>query len=64
MGFRIDLKLHQKEGVMMDFIEAVESRISRRGFAEKNEKTTLEKILRTANRCPSYMNTQPWEVLW
>jgi nitroreductase len=47
----------------MDFIETVESRISRRGFLPKKiEKTTLEKILKTANRCPSYMNTQPWEV--
>jgi len=47
----------------MDFIETMESRISRRGFLpRKIEKAALEKILKTANRCPSYMNTQPWEV--
>jgi nitroreductase len=47
----------------MDFVETMESRISRRAFLPKKvEKATLEKILRTANRCPSYMNTQPWEV--
>ncbi len=45
----------------MDFIETIESRISRRGFLpQKVEKATLEKILNVANRCPSYMNTQPW----
>jgi nitroreductase len=47
----------------MDFIETMGSRISRRAFLPKKvEKATLEKILRTTNRCPSYMNTQPWEV--
>jgi len=47
----------------MDFVETMESRISRRAFLPKKvEKATLEKILRTANRCPSYMNTQPWDV--
>jgi len=47
----------------MDFFETMESRISRRAFLPKKvEKTTLEGILRAANRSPSYMNTQPWEV--
>jgi nitroreductase len=47
----------------MDILETMESRISRRAFLPKKvEKATLEKILRGANRCPSYMNTQPWEV--
>ena len=47
----------------MDLFEAFESRTSRRGFLPKKvEKTALEKILKSANRCPSYMNTQPWEV--
>ena len=47
----------------MDIVETMEGRISRRAFLPKKvEKATLEKILRTANRCPSYMNTQPWEV--
>jgi nitroreductase len=47
----------------MDFFQTMESRSSCRGFLPKKvEKATLEKILRAANRCPSYMNTQPWEV--
>jgi len=47
----------------MDFFETMESRISRRAFLPKKvEKTTLERILKAANRSPSYMNTQPWEV--
>jgi len=48
----------------MDFFQTVESRFSCRAFLPKKiEKVTLEKILRVVNRCPSYMNTQPWEVL-
>ena len=47
----------------MDFFGTMESRTSRRAFSPKKvEKATLEKILRATNRCPSYMNTQPWEV--
>jgi nitroreductase len=47
----------------MDFFETMESRISQRAFLPKKvEKATLERILRAANRSPSYMNTQPWEV--
>jgi nitroreductase len=51
-----------KEGDM-DIFEAFESRISRRDFLQKQvDQATLEKILTSANRSPSYMNTQPWEV--
>jgi nitroreductase len=47
----------------MEVFEALESRMSRRGFFPKKvEKATLEKILKAVNRSPSYMNTQPWEV--
>jgi nitroreductase len=47
----------------MDVFEAFESRMSRRAFLQKQvDRTTLEKILNIANRSPSYMNTQPWEV--
>jgi nitroreductase len=47
----------------MDINEAFESRVSRRAFLQKQvEQETLEKILRMANRAPSYMNTQPWEI--
>ncbi len=49
--------------VRMDFFETMETRASRRGFLpRKVEKETLEKILKAANHCPSYMNTQPWEI--
>src|SRR3990172_7891933 len=51
-----------KEGNMETF-EAMESRMSRRFFLEKEvDQATLEKLLRAAHRSPSYMNTQPWEV--
>jgi nitroreductase len=47
----------------MNIFEAFESRISRRAFLQKQvDQATLEKILTSANRSPSYMNTQPWEV--
>jgi len=47
----------------MEFNETVESRISRRAFLPKKvERKTLESVLKVVNRCPSYMNTQPWEV--
>jgi nitroreductase len=47
----------------MDVIEALESRMSRRAFLQKQvDRETLEKILRIVNRSPSYMNTQPWEL--
>jgi nitroreductase len=47
----------------MDVFEAFESRTSRRAFLQKQvDRGTLEKIVNSANRSPSYMNTQPWEL--
>jgi nitroreductase len=47
----------------MDFVEALETRGSRRAFLKKQiDQATVEKIVTVANRCPSYMNTQPWEL--
>ena len=47
----------------MDFFEALESRACRRAFLQKQiDQGTLEKIVNSANRSPSYMNTQPWEL--
>jgi len=47
----------------MDLYEAFESRVSRRAFIQRQvDRALLEKILNIANRSPSYMNTQPWEV--
>ena len=47
----------------MEFFEAMESRMSRRAFLQKQvHQATLEKIFNLANRSPSYMNTQPWEL--
>jgi len=50
------------EGIM-DIFQCIEGRKSYRAFTQKKvEKGVLEKILRAANRSPSYRNTQPWEV--
>ena len=47
----------------MEFYECLQSRKSFRSFIpRKVEKSLLENILGAANRSPSYMNTQPWEV--
>ena len=47
----------------MDAFEAFESRMCRRAFLQKQvDQSTLEKIVNIANRSPSYMNTQPWEL--
>ena len=47
----------------MDVFDAFESRVSRRAFLQKQvDQAKLEKILNIANRSPSYMNTQPWEL--
>lgn len=47
----------------METFEAFESRASRRAFLQKQvDQNTLEKIVNIANRSPSYMNTQPWEL--
>ena len=49
--------------IMMDFFECIENRKSCRAFIEKKvEKSVLEKILTSANRSPSYMNSQPWQL--
>jgi nitroreductase len=47
----------------VDVFEAFESRACRRVFLKKQvDQGTLEKIVNSANRSPSYMNTQPWEL--
>lgn len=47
----------------MELFECIESRRSFRSFLPKGvDKQTLTKVLEAANRSPSYMNTQPWEV--
>jgi len=47
----------------MDFFKCIENRRSCRAFIRKKiKKQVLKKILRAANRSPSYMNSQPWEV--
>jgi len=47
----------------MDFFRCIDERRSCRAFFPKEvEKKVLEKILKSANRSPSYMNSQPWEV--
>ena len=48
----------------MDITEAIRSRKSIRGFkTDPVSREVLEKILQTACRAPSTMNTQPWEFL-
>ena len=47
----------------VDFFECITQRHSCRAFLPKAvSKQTIEKILQAANRSPSYMNSQPWEV--
>jgi len=47
----------------MDLYKAFESRTSRRAFLDREvDQSTLDKIIAAANRAPSYMNTQPWEI--
>lgn len=47
----------------MDVIEALQSRHSVRAFMQKPiDKELLLKVLDTANKSPSYANSQPWEV--
>ena len=48
----------------MDIIEAIHQRKSIRGFKpDPVSKEVLEKILESACRAPSAMNTQPWEFM-
>ncbi len=47
----------------MDVLEALGSRACRRAFLQKPvHQSALKKIVDAANRSPSYMNTQPWEL--
>ena len=47
----------------MEFFECIEGRQSYRAYLEKGvERPVLERILKAANRSPSYKNSQPWEV--
>ena len=47
----------------MELIEGIETRRSIRAFKSTPvPRETIEKILRTASKSPSYTNTQPWEV--
>ncbi|MCJ7596577.1 MAG: nitroreductase [Desulfobacterales bacterium] len=47
----------------MDLFKCIEGRKSCRAFlGKKVDKGILEKVLKAANRSPSYRNTQPWEV--
>jgi nitroreductase len=47
----------------MDLFQCLNERRSCRAFLKKEVKReVLERILAVANRSPSYMNTQPWEV--
>lgn len=48
----------------MDVIEAIYQRKSIRGFkSDPVSREVLEKILESACRAPSAMNTQPWEFI-
>ena len=48
--------------LIMDIIEAINSRKSIRGYkSDPVPREMLEKILEIASRAPSAMNTQPWE---
>jgi nitroreductase len=47
----------------MDLLSCLEERQSCRAFVQKKvSKGLLEKVLKAANRSPSYMNSQPWEL--
>jgi len=47
----------------MEFFDCIETRRSYRAFTPEHvSQETLENICKAANRSPSYMNTQPWEV--
>ncbi len=48
----------------MDLMEAIDGRRSIRAFKpDPVPREVIERILRAASRTPSYMNTQPWEVV-
>ncbi|HNR13927.1 MAG TPA: nitroreductase [Thermodesulfobacteriota bacterium] len=48
----------------MDFFQCLTERASCRAFLPQEvSRNVLEKIITSANQSPSYMNSQPWEVL-
>ena len=53
-----------REELMMDILEAIGGRRSIRAFKpDAVPREVIERVLRAAAQCPSYMNTQPWEVI-
>jgi nitroreductase len=47
----------------MELSECIQTRKSCRSFLPKTiDKGILEKVFKAANRSPSYMNSQPWEL--
>ncbi len=47
----------------MEVLQCLESRRSSRAFLDKEvDHVLLKRVLRSAGRSPSYMNTQPWEI--
>lgn len=48
----------------MDFFDCITQRHSCRAFLPKSvSRETIDRILQAASRSPSYMNSQPWEVM-
>lgn len=48
----------------MDAYESIKSRQSIRGFLPKPiSRSIMQKIVEAARNCPSYTNTQPWEMV-
>ncbi len=48
----------------METLKCIKTRQSVRAFTSKRiPKSVMEKILQAASICPSYTNTQPWEVV-
>jgi nitroreductase len=51
------------QGVSMGILQSMDMRKSCRAFTDEPvNKQLLEEVLHAANRSPSYMNTQPWEI--
>ncbi len=47
----------------MEILQCVKTRHSVRAFTSRRiPKSVMKRILQTASNCPSYTNTQPWEV--
>ena len=54
---------NNREGVM-EILECIKTRHSIRAFTSKRvPKGVMKRILQAASNCPSYTNTQPWEVV-